>query len=220
MNQPWVHLCPPSWTPLPTPSLWVVPGTSFEGSASCIELALVICFTYGNIHVSVLISQIIPLSSSPVESKSLFFSSKKYFQMWSWRLLDHPACDHSFSQRWLNANLFASEWTNANWNKLTWFHVSCVLICSCSVALSCLTLCNHMGCSLPGSSGHGIFSGENAGVGCQLLFWGCAHSYFPFSFAVTADLSLNCDKREAIHIVGLELTSICILSAKEQSCQR
>ena len=112
--------------------------------------------------------------------------------------------------------LFASEWTNANRNKLTWFHVSCVPICSCSVALSCLTLC----LTLPGSSGHGIFPGKNAGVGCQFLFWGCAHSYFPFSFAVTADLSLNCDKREAIHIVGLELTSICILSAKEQSCQR
>ena len=50
-------------------------STGFECPASCIELALVICFTYGNIHVSMLFSQIIPPSPSPTESKSLFFIS-------------------------------------------------------------------------------------------------------------------------------------------------
>ena len=49
--------------------------TSFECPASCTELALVIYFTHGNVHVSVLISQIIPPSSSPIESKSLFSTS-------------------------------------------------------------------------------------------------------------------------------------------------
>ena len=55
----------------------------FECPASCIKLGLVIqlgdqtwiWFTYGNIHVSMLVSQIISPSPSPIESKSLFFIS-------------------------------------------------------------------------------------------------------------------------------------------------
>ena len=34
---------------------------------------------------------------------------------------------------------------------------------------SCLTLCDPMDCSLPGSSIHGIFPGKNSGVGCHFL---------------------------------------------------
>ena len=37
------------------------------------------------------------------------------------------------------------------------------------VAQSCLTLCDPMDCSLPGSSVHGIFPGKNTGVGCHYL---------------------------------------------------
>ena len=33
----------------------------------------------------------------------------------------------------------------------------------------CLTLCNTMGCSLPGSSFHGDSPGKNTGVGCRTL---------------------------------------------------
>ena len=76
MNQPQVYTCPPSGTPLPPPSPSRPSGSSqcnsFECPVSCIELGLVICFTYGNIHVSMLFAQIIPLSPSPTESKSLF----------------------------------------------------------------------------------------------------------------------------------------------------
>ena len=37
------------------------------------------------------------------------------------------------------------------------------------VTQSCLTLCDHMYCSLPGSSVHGIFPGKNTGMGCHFL---------------------------------------------------
>ena len=81
MNQPWVYMCPtcvpPSWTPLPPPSTLHPSGlsqsTSFGCPASCIKFALVIYFTYSNIHVSMLFSHIVPPSPSPKESKSLFF---------------------------------------------------------------------------------------------------------------------------------------------------
>ena len=39
----------------------------------------------------------------------------------------------------------------------------------CFVSQSCLTLCNPMGCSPPGSSVHGDLLGENTGVGCHAL---------------------------------------------------
>ena len=58
MNQPWMYVCSPSWTPLPPPS----PShpsrssqcTSPEHPVSCIRPGLAIYFTYDNIHVSVL----------------------------------------------------------------------------------------------------------------------------------------------------------------------
>ena len=77
MNQPQIYVCPPSRTPLPPPFPFHPSGlsqcTGFECPVSCIGLGLVICFTYSNICVSVLVSQIIPPSPSPTESKSLFF---------------------------------------------------------------------------------------------------------------------------------------------------
>ena len=77
MNQPWVHMCPLILNPLPPPSSPHPSGlsqsTSFECPASCIELTLVIYFTYGNIHVSVLFSQISPPSPSPRVQKSVLY---------------------------------------------------------------------------------------------------------------------------------------------------
>ena len=76
-----VHVAPilkPPPISLPIPSLRVVPvqpGTGPEHPVSCTEPRLVIYFMYSNIHVSMLLSQIILPLPSPIESKSLFFTS-------------------------------------------------------------------------------------------------------------------------------------------------
>ena len=42
----------------------------------------------------------------------------------------------------------------------------------CLVTQLCLTLCNPIDCSLPGSSVHGDSPGKNTEVGCHVLFQG------------------------------------------------
>ena len=49
--------------------------TSPEHPISCIKPGLAIYFTYDDIHVSMLFSQIVPPSPSPTESKRLFYTS-------------------------------------------------------------------------------------------------------------------------------------------------
>ena len=68
---------PETPTHIPSHSLPYGPSqsTGFDCPASYIELALVIYFTYGNVNVSMLFSQIIPPLPSPTESKSLFLTS-------------------------------------------------------------------------------------------------------------------------------------------------
>ena len=61
---------PPSPPPSPPHPSGLSQSIDFECPASCIKLALVICFTCGNICVSMLFSQIIPPSPSPTEFKS------------------------------------------------------------------------------------------------------------------------------------------------------
>ena len=63
---------PPTFLPIPSHPSGSSQCTSPEHPVSCIEPGLVICFTYDNIHVSMLFSQIIPPSPFPTESKSLF----------------------------------------------------------------------------------------------------------------------------------------------------
>ena len=108
MNQPWVYTCPPILNPAPPlPSLPYPSGlsqsTGFGRPASCIKLALVIYFTHGNTHVSVLFSQIIPPLPSPTESKSLFFTSISLLLPYMWSEVK------SLSR----VRLFVTPWTGA-----------------------------------------------------------------------------------------------------------
>ena len=63
---PMLNLPP---TALPTPSFRVVPEHQLGCPALCIQLALAIDFTCGNVHVSTPSSQVIPPSSSPKSPK-------------------------------------------------------------------------------------------------------------------------------------------------------
>ena len=68
-----IHVLPPP--PSPSYPFRLSQSTDFVCPASYIKLSLVIYFTYGNVYVSMLFSQIIPPSHSPTETKSLFFTS-------------------------------------------------------------------------------------------------------------------------------------------------
>ena len=74
-----IHMPPASLnsppTFLPTLSLKLSQSNSPGCPASCIKLSLAIHSTYGNAHVSVLFSQLIPSSLSLTESRTLFFMS-------------------------------------------------------------------------------------------------------------------------------------------------
>ena len=73
-----IYVSPPILNPSPTtlhPIPLGCPRAQALGVLFHASLALVICFTYGNARVSMLFSQITPPSTSPIESKSLFFTS-------------------------------------------------------------------------------------------------------------------------------------------------
>ena len=77
---PHPELPPPTSHSIPT--LWVFPVHQPWALVSCIQPGLVICFTFDNVRVSVLFSQIIPPLPSPTESKSLFCTSVSLFLSW------------------------------------------------------------------------------------------------------------------------------------------
>ena len=79
MNPPRVYMSSQSWTPLPPPTTYYLSGsslcTSHKHPESFIEHRLAIRFLPDSIHVSMPFSQITPPSSSPTESKILFYTS-------------------------------------------------------------------------------------------------------------------------------------------------
>ena len=77
MNQPWVYMCPPSWTPLPPPSPSHASGssqcTSPERPMSCIEPGLEICFTI-NTRFNAILSDHPTLAFSHRVQKSILYT--------------------------------------------------------------------------------------------------------------------------------------------------
>ena len=77
MNQPWVDMCSPSWTPLPPHSPSHRSGssqcTSPEHPVSCIEPGLAICFTYHNTRFNAILSNHPTLAFSHRVQKSILY---------------------------------------------------------------------------------------------------------------------------------------------------
>ena len=93
-----IPVLPPSWTPLPPPSLLYPSGLSqspgFGCPASWIDLAVVIWFTSGNVHISMLVSQIVPpLTSSTKKIKQNLpllakVSEMCHSKLHTWKIID------------------------------------------------------------------------------------------------------------------------------------
>ena len=149
MTQPWVYVSPS--TSLPTPSLCrgLSQSTGVEHPASCIELAPVIYFT----HVSVLCSQITPPSPSPTESKSLFFTSVSLLPscMQGHRVRMPTSCISGLGR--LPASAFYSlTGEESVGGAVRWGFPELSIAAILSVTGSCLTLCDPVDQSPPGSS--------------------------------------------------------------------
>ena len=71
------HMPPPSWTfllpPSPSHPSRFSQSTRFGFPASYSKFPLVIYFAYGNVYISMLLSHVIPSSSTPTVSKNLSF---------------------------------------------------------------------------------------------------------------------------------------------------
>ena len=150
MNQPWVYMCSPSWTPLPPPSPSHPSGssqcTSPEHPVSCIEPGLVIYFTYGNIHVSVLFSQIIPPFPSPTESKSLFFIS--------------VSLENSIAEEPGGLQFMGSQRVRRNWA-----HTQCSMF---FFKLSCFFCCCQVWCVKQSTQSQCTGTTQKDGLGCEV----------------------------------------------------
>ena len=95
-----VHVFP-ILTPLPPPSPYHPSGssqcTSPEHPVSCIKPGLAIHFTYDNIHVSMPFSQTIPPSSSPTDSKRLFYIIVSLLLSLVWGYCDYLSKFHIYA---------------------------------------------------------------------------------------------------------------------------
>ena len=85
----------------------------------------------------------------------------------------------------------------------------------CSVTQLCLTLCDPLDCSPPGSSVHGIFPGNNTGVGCHFLL----QEIF-LTQGLNPSLCVSCIGRQ-IHYHCATWEALCLIQrfdGKESAC--
>ena len=96
--------------------------------------------------------------------------------------------------------------------------------CVCSVTQSCLTLCDPLDYSLPGSSVHGIFPGKNTGVGCisysRGSSWPRDETCISCVFCIGRGILYHCSTWEAL--INQYLIHVGLfrwLGGKESACQ-
>ena len=82
---------------------------------------------------------------------------------------------YSFHIQSEKCTVFSSKWIALSGLKITsptWSNLLIVRFLLCLITQLCLTLCDPMDCSLPGSSVQGDFPGKNTGVGYHALLQG------------------------------------------------
>ena len=86
-------------------------------------------------------------------------------------MIDLQCCiNFCYTTKWFS--LYSFSYSFALWFIARYWIYFPVLYSACLVAQSCLTLCDPMDCSPPGSSVHGDSPGKNTGVGCHALLQG------------------------------------------------
>ena len=111
------HILNPPSTSLPTLSA-LSQSTGFGCLAPCIELVLIIYFTYGNVHVLVLFSQIISPSLSPTESKSFELLFLNCIELCKKKMYNiHLSYIYHIYIYIFIIHIYMREWSRSLWSK-------------------------------------------------------------------------------------------------------
>ena len=116
------------------------------------------------------IKTLFPTEIYLADSLTLQIFAEMLPSQWRWPrppfLIIQPTCSPAVacSVLFILPSLFFPHTIN-----IIFYHITCMHAKSLQ---SCLTLCDFMGCSLPGFSVHGIFPGKSTGVNCHFLLQG------------------------------------------------
>ena len=170
-----IHIFFPSWTSSHLPTHPPPLGCHrAPGWTSCVIQQLprlAIYFTHGSVYMSLLLSQFIPPSPSPVLQIG---SSVPFSRLHIYALI----CDicFSLSDFLLPVQQVLGSSTTLQWTQIhsfLWLIFHCIYVpIFCVCAQSCLTPCNPVNCTPPGSLSPWDFPGKNTGVGCHFLSQG------------------------------------------------
>ena len=151
---------------LPIPSLWVFPVHQPWALVSYIQPWLVVCFILDTIRVSVLFSQNIPSLNLLCTFVSLFLFCPIF------QILTHTHIQTYIPRR----SVDEIEWTDvslsSDWGrKQDTHHDSNNILLISSVTQLCLTLCDPMGCNMPGLPVHHQLPEFTQTHACSLGWW-------------------------------------------------
>ena len=122
-----------------------------------------------------------PIDSSPtgspipgiLQARTLEWIAISFSNAWKWKVkVNHSVVSNSSRPHGLQPTRLLHPWDFPG--KSTGVGCHCLLQfmkvkSESEVTQSCLTLCDPIDCSPPGSSIHGIFPGKSTGVGCHCL---------------------------------------------------